>query len=291
MRMVPSMSLSDKLFKVVSRAGIAALQQTIPIHSLSVMLGEFQRDARQRQTQAHSNPLTRKGQKYFSQNDEDGILLEILARLGLQKPGHFIEFGVGSGAENNTLILLMKGWRGQWFGSEELAFDVREKEGRLRFGKGWITRENAADHFRAACDSFGIKNPDVFSLDLDGNDAYIMETLMQAGFRPNVIVCEYNGKFPPPIDFRIAYDPAHNWRHNDYFGASLQAFVNVLAPLDYRLVACNITGINAFFVHKPPAAAFADVPASINDIFVPANYGIVVNTGHPTAPETIKRFL
>src|SRR4051794_18750785 len=53
-----------------------------------------------------TNPLVRSGAKYFSQNDEDGILLEILRRIGLEK-GVAAELGIGNGLENNTLILLM----------------------------------------------------------------------------------------------------------------------------------------------------------------------------------------
>jgi hypothetical protein len=282
---------SDKLLQTIANAGFAALRQTLHTPPLSAVLCEFQRAVRRQQTDQHPNPLTRKGQSYFSQNDEDGILLEILERLGLHAPGHFVEFGVGKGVENNTLILLMKGWHGFWVGGEDIVLDLKANEGKLRFNKGWITRENTAEHFGKACAGFGVKDTDVFSLDLDGNDIYVMEAVLAAGFRPKIIICEYNAKFPPPVEFRIAYDPGHAWNGSDYFGASLQSFVNLLAPQDYRLVACNITGANAFFVHKADAAAFADVPTAIRHIFVPANYGIVVGMGHPTAPQTIKTFL
>ena len=60
---------------------------------------------------ASANPLVKAGQKYFSQNDEDGITLDILRRIGLES-GTFVEFGAGDGLENNSLILLMRGWKG-----------------------------------------------------------------------------------------------------------------------------------------------------------------------------------
>src|SRR5216117_3899221 len=68
-----------------------------------------------RKQAAARNPLLKLGRKYFSQNDEDGILLEILRRLGIDN-GVFVELGVGTGLENNTLILLMSGWQGVWLG-------------------------------------------------------------------------------------------------------------------------------------------------------------------------------
>ena len=90
------------------------------------------------------NPLLAFGRRHFSQHDEDGILLEILRRLGPTRSSGFLEFGVGNGTENNTIILLALGWRGAWVGGEDLAFQL-SKGSRLAFLKNWITRDNAAD--------------------------------------------------------------------------------------------------------------------------------------------------
>src|SRR5699024_652937 len=53
------------------------------------------------------------GYKTYSQSDEDGILESIFARLG-EGGRSFAEFGCGNGLENNTHLLLLKGWRGVW---------------------------------------------------------------------------------------------------------------------------------------------------------------------------------
>jgi hypothetical protein len=53
------------------------------------------------------------GFKGYSQNDEDGILQEIFRRINTTRRV-FVEFGAGSGTENNTLYLLFSGWRGLW---------------------------------------------------------------------------------------------------------------------------------------------------------------------------------
>ena len=58
--------------------------------------------------QRENNPLTSNPYKFFSQSDEDGITLEILRRMQLTN-GSFLEFGVGNGLENNTLVLLAHG--------------------------------------------------------------------------------------------------------------------------------------------------------------------------------------
>ncbi len=61
--------------------------------------------------------LLRYGAKAYSQNDEDGILAEIFRRIGT-KEKTFVEIGAGAGLENNTLALLVQGWRGLWVESD-----------------------------------------------------------------------------------------------------------------------------------------------------------------------------
>ena len=56
------------------------------------------------------NPFNKYGKKIFSQTDEDGITIEIIKRMNCLNNGNFIEFGVGDGTENNTLILKSLGW-------------------------------------------------------------------------------------------------------------------------------------------------------------------------------------
>jgi hypothetical protein len=86
-----------------------------------------------------TNPVLACGRRYFSQNDEDGILLEILRRIAAQSPATFLELGVGDGTECNTIILLALGWRGAWLGGQALAF---EPGPRLAFSHNSITKEN-----------------------------------------------------------------------------------------------------------------------------------------------------
>lgn len=52
----------------------------------------------------HPNPLNRFGKKCFSQTDEDGIVMEILKRIGIIANGVYAEFGVGTGLVALPLI-------------------------------------------------------------------------------------------------------------------------------------------------------------------------------------------
>jgi hypothetical protein len=237
-----------------------------------------------------TNPLVRKGAKHFSQNDEDGILLEILRRIGLAG-GVALEFGVGNGLENNSLILLMLGWKVLWVGGEDLWISLPKNCENLRFTKEWVSQENCAQTVSHNLDMMRVSNLDVIGIDLDGNDIYITESLLQAGHRPSVYIIEYNGKFPPPIKWRIKYNPAHQWDFSDYQGASLQDFVDVMSAAGYKLVCCNITGANAFFVRSDHLDKFADVPSDVSELFCPADYNWFVQRGHWTSPRTIEQFL
>ena len=55
-----------------------------------------------------------------------------------------------------------------------------------------------------------------------------------------------------------------------YFGASLRAFVDLFEKNGYRLVACNVTGVNAVFIRNDFASSFEDVPRAISDLYMPS---------------------
>jgi len=236
------------------------------------------------------NPLNRFGAKYFSQTDEDGIILEIVKRLGI-KAGTFVELGVGSGLENNTLILLANGWRGFWIGGEDLAFNHKLSPKRFVFLKAWVSLQNVANLMRQGLEKIAITELDVLSLDLDGNDYYFAQELLKIGVLPKLFILEYNAKFPPPIKWTIKYDTNHSWDFSDYQGASLALFSELLTEFSYTLVCCNASGANAFFVRNEYLSHFADVPKNIEDIFVGCHYQLYQRWGHPPSPKTVERML
>src|SRR4051794_4517235 len=102
---------------------------------------------------------------------------------------------------------------------------------------------------------------DVLSIDVDGTDYWIWEAV--TSYRPRIVVIEYNGALDPSR--RLVQPRDHpGWDGTtDYYGASLGALEALAAEKGYRLVHCELTGNNAFFVHDDvpgdyPAAA--DVP-------------------------------
>jgi hypothetical protein len=212
------------------------------------------------------------GAKVYSQNDEDGIIQEIFSRVGFGNRT-FVEFGVDNGLENNTLKLLLEGWTGLWLeGSEEHVkqIDIKFQDviasGRLRVQQAFVDRNNINDLIKP----YYSDEIDLISIDIDGNDIYILEAL--SIIRPRVIAIEYNAKFPPPMSIAQAYNSAHVWGGTDYFGASLVAITKAAAHKGYSLVGCNITGANAFFVRDDLLGNAFTGPFTAESHYEPARY-------------------
>jgi hypothetical protein len=241
-----------------------------------------------------SNVVAKCGGKCFSQSDEDGVTLEIVRRLGMSARGTFAELGVGNGLENNTLVLRALGWNGYWIGGETLAVDPPGESSGFLFQREWITRENVLPLCLEAQRRLGIEELDVMSVDLDGNDYYLVEQLLRSGVSPRVLIVEYNGKFVPPIEWVVPYMAGRVWTGGDWFGASLASWVNLLNGFGYRLVCCNLaTGVNAFFVRRSVEVdfAFADVSESILDGFVAPHYHLLRKHGHQPTSRLVQSLL
>lgn len=241
------------------------------------------------------NILNKSGKKYFSQNDEDGILMEILSRINIKK-GNFFEIGVcginrNNGTECNTIILLMMGWDGIWIDGVDIDLKLEENS-KLNFFKKFLDRENCVETFNNALKKSKINKSEinVVSVDIDGNDFYITEAMLKDGFEPDCFIVEYNGKFPPPIIYSMPYDKTYQWKGGDEQGCSIQFYINFFNKFNYELVCCNITGTNAFFVHKKHIDKFNDIPKDINDIFYPPDYNWFTQIGHSTSIKTIEYF-
>ncbi|WP_296595217.1 hypothetical protein [Phenylobacterium sp.] len=223
------------------------------------------------------------GFKVYSQNDEDGILEEIFRRLGVER-GRFVEIGVENGLECNTLYLLHKGWRGAWVeGDPKRKAEIEAKFGsildrRLVLAMGMVTAENVN---RLFSDLGATDDLDLISIDIDGNDIYLLETMQ---VRPKVICIEYNAKFPGHLSKRPVYDPKFAWRGTDYAGSSLKAIAEAAQAKGYRLVSANVTGANAFFVREDLAGDLFPDDASPEHLYHPPRYWLwldyFMNVGH-----------
>src|ERR1700681_163101 len=98
----------------------AALTNTVlyEMYRQSLLSSERNRDPKR---------LLAHGFRGYSQHDEDGMIQEIFQRIGVSNRV-FFEFGVGDGTENNTLYLMLTGWRGIWIdGSQNNEISIRKR--------------------------------------------------------------------------------------------------------------------------------------------------------------------
>jgi hypothetical protein len=111
--------------------------------------------------------------------------------------------------------------------------------------KGFITPENVLNIF----ETYNVpQSPDIFKIDIDGYDLSVIRKVLEK-YSPKIIVCEINEKIPPPIYFETKYTPDFMGDSSHFYGFSLQAAYDVLAPLDYVLVKIQDFN-NLICVHK-----------------------------------------
>lgn len=190
----------------------------------------------------------------FSQNGEDGIL-DVLRKQLLNSNRYFVEIGAADGIENNSgWLLIAEKYNGLLIeGSAKLV----ERAHRTVIGYSigteclnmFVTEESVCDIYKLALH----KDPDVFSLDIDGNDYYIAKALFEKGFRPKIIVVEYNSVFGPERSMTIEYksDFIFTKAHSThlYYGVSISGWRKLLSIYGYRFVTVDRNGVNGFFVN------------------------------------------
>lgn len=192
-------------------------------------------------------PLNRFEHKIYSQHGEDGIVREIFNRIGTTSK-KFFEFGAGAGSENNTIALLIDGWKGWWIDGGDYIpvyqklFATSIERGDLVVAKKMVTSGNINEIVNE------LKIPseiDLMSIDIDGNDYYIWKALEAT--KPRVIIVEHNSAYPPGTHF-LQDESITSWNGSNFFGASLHTFNELAKKKGYTLVCCDLIGVNAFFV-------------------------------------------
>lgn len=189
-----------------------------------------------------------------SQNGEDGVLAEILRRIGVAERT-FVEFGVETGTEGNCVALAdVAGWSGLFIEADPGAHHHLHQKYRwseaVRTLHAAVTPQNVEKLF---AERDVPQRPDVLSIDIDGGDYWVWQAV--EAYQPRVVVIEYNSALDPR---QRLVQPADwpGWDGTDFFGASLGALVELAGRKGYRLVHCELAGVNAFFVHAGEKGEF-----------------------------------
>ena len=236
----------------------------------------------------HADPkrLVRYGYKVYSQNDEDGIIAEIFRRIGTTDRT-FVEFGVETGAECNSVKLLIEGWRGLWIESNAAsATAIRDNFGPFLAGRKLVLNESrvTVENINALIGQGGFSGEiDLLSIDIDHNDYWVWKAINV--INPRVVAIEYNATLRPPMAVVVPYQANAQWDGSNYYGASLEALVRLGAEKRYRIVGCSIAGVNAFFVREDLAGEKFLEPATAAEHYEPPRHFFhLLPAGHKGRP-------
>jgi hypothetical protein len=217
----------------------------------------------------------------FSQNGEDGIVEEIFKRIDTTNR-FFVEFGVETGIECNTVYLLHKGWNGYWIdGSDSHVKSIKKNFSkiislnRLKVSCDFITAENIERLFKVADVPVEL---DLLSIDIDRNDYYVWDAIKS--YSPRVVIIEYNAIFRPNCEFVVPYNPLATWDGTSNFGAGLKALHELGLKKGYKLVACGFAGVNAFFVREDLIGDKFEGPFTPENHYEPPRYFLYTKNGH-----------
>lgn len=181
----------------------------------------------------------------FSNFDEEEMLAGFVARLDPEGAARVaVDVGAGDGIRgSNTYALFLQGWRGVGFEGDErrarrLARAYRNLEG-VEARQALVTPGNVVTLLgeHSVPKDFG-----VLSLDIDSYDYWVLDAVLES-FRPRVVVAEINEKIPPPVRFRVAFDPDFRLQHH-FFGYSIASLEELCARHSYALLALEYN--NAF---------------------------------------------
>lgn len=90
------------------------------------------------------------------------------------------------------------------------------------------------------------KNFDCLSIDLNGNDYWILNEILK-NYRPSLIVVEFNPSREGSET--IAYNDNHKWAGDDYYGFSFEAGVKLAENYGYVIVFQN-DDLNLYMIAK-----------------------------------------
>jgi len=192
--------------------------------------------------------------KIFSQNGEDGILDYLIHQLNLEKP-KFIEIGVGDYTEANTRFIFERcSPKGTIVDCIENLEDKVKKNLKLWKGELKIINKivNSKNIIEIMQESNCSSDLDIFSLDIDGIDYWIIDKLPKNFSK--IVVLEYNSTFGNEIEVTIPnienFDRTKYHYSNLCYGMSFQAAIKLMEKKNFYYIGTNLFNNNIFFISK-----------------------------------------
>jgi len=206
--------------------------------------------------------------RIYSQWGEDGILNYLCDLFGLDRP-RILEIGAGNFTECNSRFFA------EFRSAAVVAVDGRSDLERTMAAtdlywrstihglEQFATPENITELEQTVNSLIG--PPDIVSLDIDGNDYWVLE---QADLsRASIVVVEYNPLFGSAAPLTVPRDD--NFDRSEahfsylYFGASLKAWIHLLERRGFTFLGTTRSSVNAFFCANDLVSNLPiDIPAT-----------------------------
>lgn len=209
----------------------------------------------------------------YSQFGEDGIIQKIFQIIGTQSK-IAVEFGAWDGFYlSNTANLWSKDrlWKGILIEGDQQRYQELVKKTSsyncLTINE-WVGVD-AISKLETILKNYDITQViDLLSIDIDGNDYHIFESLET--IRPRLVICEYNPTIP------VTYDIYGDYSQENNFGCSVAALNRIAEKKGYKLVALTTT--NVFFVLAKDFEKFNEFETDMRILDVNNSYITLVTT-------------
>ena len=199
------------------------------------------------------------GSNITSEHGEDGVIKRIFEIIGIESHS-CVELGALNGVHGSNVWQLIKkeGWSGVLIEADQTYFEKLQQEfaetPSAECVNAFVSFEGTQSLDNIFARTKLPKNFDLFSLDVDGNEYHLWDSMNE--YRPRVMVIEFNPTIPNEVVFIQPRDM------KVFQGSSLKAFVELGKRKGYELIATNET--NAFFLLKELFPKFGIADNSID---------------------------
>ncbi len=198
--------------------------------------------------QEEGNSEVKGNLKLFSNMEEDGIILNLLASINVAK-GYFVDVGSNDCINSNCANLAFNfDWSGVFIDADKKLLNIGKrnykffgKKQDLKFVDCFLFPENIND---VVGNHVSTKEIDFMSIDIDGNDYAIWQALEVV--KPKLVVIENKIELGK-VEIVIPAQPTFS---SDEWGASIVSMTKLSEEKSYTLVAINCEGFNGFYMRN-----------------------------------------
>lgn len=187
-----------------------------------------------------------------TEDGNQGVALHIFENIGVEY-GYVLDIGAFSKKASNVVPIMEK------YNIGGLLLDGDNKYNDPEITKVWITKDNITTLLETNnCP----KNVDYISVDIDNMDYWIMKSLLEGGYKSNVIIAEFNPIWSRKEActkkyFENTRKADGDTAYSSNYGVSLYGLVKLFSEHGYRLVHVmkqnqhgDPSSNNAFFIQE-----------------------------------------